>query len=656
MFMPEKMIFMDLVVMREARLELTRFLAKKGCLHIVEQHVSDDKADVAVKPWTGDKPAEDVCQEHLRTIELLLSQLEGEGASVDSDGSIDEVLSLDSEALLAKANHEIGELKEGIEALLKNRHDIEKRINRLDMISEELHLLQECQLSPSSFDSIRYLYAALGALPEGALARISSELEKLPVSVVSRSRAAAGDLVLLVGDVDKADEFDRLLNSAGFTRHSIDERYRVDYEAGMDLIEMDLWAARDELAMVNAKLKKASGDWVERLTYWKRVLKVQSVLLKATGGYGALGESVVLISGFVPESKGEKVVEGLEKRFAGRYVAAYRPAKEVEAEIEVPTKLKNWRIFRPFELFIKNYGLPRYSDIDPTPFMAISYLIMFGMMFGDVGHGAILAMAGACIAFLPYNIFVPARDLGKILMMSGLSGMVFGFLFGSLFGIENDAILPALWMRPSEGDNLTELMLVSLVIGIVIITLGIVLNIIQSFMKGDKAQALIGQWSLSSLTFFWMLLGLGLLSSKGINLPIPTWLIVVICALPLVLIVSGQLLLNHYGKWHGEHDMASLLFEPIEILMNLFTNLASFLRVAAFGLAHASLTMVIFILKDMVDSSVINFINVPVQHLFVIALEGMIVTIQCLRLEYYEFFSKFFNGDGKDFVPLVVDE
>ncbi len=653
MFFPEKMLFVNLLAMRDARLEITGYLADAGCLHIVEQQVSTDN----ILKWTDDEEPAAICDEQLRKIDLLLNQLD---ADID-DFPIEDIkenIQYNSGELLENAQEELSDLNEKIDSLLQKQHKIEMRIKQLDAISEEMHLLEECGLWPLTIDNVRYLYVALGTLPAGELNNVVSEVNNYTCNISVRSRGAAGDLILLVGDKEQAEEFDRILQSAGFIHHNIEERYRKDFDTGMELVEVDLWSMRDELADITRHFKKNRTNWIKRLQYWKKTLSTQSVLLNAIGRFSAVGDNVILLSGFIPVSKEKSIVKGLEHKFAGKYFMQYHNAEEVEKKIAPPTKLKNWKIFRPFEMFIKNYGLPRYGDIDPTPFVAISFLLMFGMMFGDVGHGAILAAAGACAAFLPYNIFTPIRDLGKILMMAGFSGVIFGFLFGSVFGIENDAVLPALWMRPSEGENLTIFLGAALILGIVIISLGIILNIIQAFKQKDPAKALVGQWSVSSLIFFWMLLGLTVIYTGGHSLPLPIWLIVLIIFSPLLLIIGGQALVHYFGNSSShdeEFEIATLLFEPIEIVMNLFTNTASFLRVAAFGLAHAALTMVTFILKDMVDSSAINFINVPLQHLFIIVLEGMIVTIQCLRLEYYEFFSKFFSGDGIEFRPLVID-
>jgi len=354
-------------------------------------------------------------------------------------------------------------------------------------------------------------------------------------------------------------------------------------------------------------------------------------------------------------------VRRLEREADGRYCARFETVEKAAAG-EIPTQLRNGRIFRPFEMFVKTYGLPGYNDIDPTPFVAISFLAMFGMMFGDVGHGLVLAAIGAALAFLPYRALLAMRDLGRILMMAGLSGTLFGFLFGSVFGVEEDHVLPALWMRPSHPENLTLFMGAALGLGLLILSTGIVLGIVQALRQRDVRKALVGQWSAASLIFFWALLVVVGLQMTGRKIPLSSGAVASILGIPLCLIVVGQIgpfFRGHKKDGAGkeeeeEEEIATILFEPIEVVMNLFTNSVSFLRVAAFGLAHAALTMAVFTINDMVRVPGASVLSLPFEHLFIIVLEGMIVTIQCLRLEYYEFFSKFFVGNGVAYAPLSI--
>jgi V/A-type H+-transporting ATPase subunit I len=313
-------------------------------------------------------------------------------------------------------------------------------------------------------------------------------------------------------------------------------------------------------------------------------------------------------------------------------------------------------------MLVRTYGLPGYNDVDPTPLLGISFLTMFGMMFGDVGHGAMLAAIGAAMAFLPYKALDAMRDLGKILMGAGGSGMVFGLLFGSIFGVEKDSVLPAIWMRPGHPENLARFLGAALALGVVIISTGIILGIVQAVRRRDLRSALIGPWSACSLVFYWgLLLVLGL-QLAGRPAPLPVGAMAALLAVPVVLIGAGQFLLQMVDQRRGRHgphadaELATIAFEPIEVVMNLFTNSVSFLRVAAFGLAHAALTTAVFVVNDMVRLPGSSIISLPFEHIFVVVMEGMIVTIQCLRLEYYEFFSKFFRGEGVAYAPLTAAE
>jgi len=284
------------------------------------------------------------------------------------------------------------------------------------------------------------------------------------------------------------------------------------------------------------------------------------------------------------------------------------------------------------------------------------------MMFGDVGHGAMLAAIGAGMAFLPYRMLDGFRDLGRIVMSAGGVAILFGLLFGSVFGVEKDSVLPALWMRPSHPENLAFFLGSALALGAAILSLGIVLSIVQAVRRKDLRTALIGPWSACSLVFYWGLLSVLGLQMAGRPLDIPVWAAASLLAAPIALIGIGQLVLHAVDRArgrespHGEVELATLVFEPIEVVMNLFSNSVSFLRVAAFGLAHASLTTAVFVVNDMTRVPGSDIITLPFEHLFVVVLEGMIVTIQCLRLEYYEFFSKFFRGDGAGYAPLSVVE
>jgi V/A-type H+-transporting ATPase subunit I len=215
-------------------------------------------------------------------------------------------------------------------------------------------------------------------------------------------------------------------------------------------------------------------------------------------------------------------------------------------------------------------------------------------------------------------------------------------------------------MRPSHAENLTRFLGAALVLGVGVLSAGIGMGILQSARRKDATKALIGQWSASSLAFYWAVLALLGAQMLGRPVPVPSGVAVAALAAPLALIGFGQILAHRFrkrGDGHegGEEEPATVMFEAVEVVMNLFANSVSFLRVAAFGLAHAALTTAVFVIEDMIRVPGSSVVSQPFEHLFIVALEGMIVTIQCLRLEYYEFFSKFFSGGGLPYAPISVD-
>jgi len=262
---------------------------------------------------------------------------------------------------------------------------------------------------------------------------------------------------------------------------------------------------------------------------------------------------------------------------------------------------------------------------------------MFGMMFGDIGHGLGLLVLGIALIFSK-----ALRDVGNILMLCGLSGMAFGFLFGSFFG--RDDVVSPLWFNPSLNPN--KFLAIGIGFGVVMITLGIILNIIQNIINKHIKEAVFSQWGIVSIVFYWLILYVAAASVRyHLNIP-GVWLMAVFLV-PLLMILVGNLL------WNSDGDIADIIFTPVEIVMNLLTNTISFVRVAAFGLAHAALGSCVYLIAySMGNITSLKESLIIEGNIGIIIFEGLIVFIQALRLEFYEFFSKFFMLQGREFKPL----
>lgn len=322
-----------------------------------------------------------------------------------------------------------------------------------------------------------------------------------------------------------------------------------------------------------------------------------------------------------------------------------------------PTKLKNIKLFRPFEMYVKMYGLPDYQEFDPTIFIALTYSFIFGAMFGDVGQGICL-MAGG---FLLYKL--KHMDLAGIIAGCGIFSTIFGFLFGSVFGFEN--IIEPIWLRPKEAmsvipfvGNLNTVFIVAIAFGMLLIMLTMAINIMRGFKAKDMEAALFDTNGIAGLVFYAAVVLVLVLFMTGNPLP-GGIVLALLFGLPLIAIALKEPLTALVEKkaevLPKEKGMfiVQTVFEMFEVLLSYFSNTLSFVRIGAFAVSHAAMMEVVLMLAGAENGGSPNWLVVIFGNLFVMGMEGLIVGIQVLRLEYYEFFSRFYKGTGREFKPYA---
>ena len=341
--------------------------------------------------------------------------------------------------------------------------------------------------------------------------------------------------------------------------------------------------------------------------------------------------------GWIPEQNLKALIPKLEKD-----EIEYTIKNHDEVATIPPTKLKNPKIVKPFESIVKMYGVPNYSELDPSIFVAITAFLMFGFMFGDVGQGFVILVIGLILMKMK-------KSLGSIFLAVGISAILFGIVYGSVFGKE-DIIKGII---PSPMDNITNMLIAGIAVGAVLIIIAMIFNIKNGIKNKDKARALFDKNGLAGLAFYVIILVLivGFLL-KG-KLVISLGLSITLIAIPLLLILFKERIESYLNqnKSKVKSSIVEKIFELIEMLLNIASNTISFVRLAAFAINHVGLCMAIYILSDMVGGAGSVIVGI-IGNLIVIALEGLIVAIQVLRLEYYELFSRFYTGDGKEYIPI----
>ncbi|MBQ8170460.1 MAG: hypothetical protein IJZ95_00580 [Oscillospiraceae bacterium] len=372
-------------------------------------------------------------------------------------------------------------------------------------------------------------------------------------------------------------------------------------------------------------------------------------------------------TGYCPTKSCTKLTEKLLT--IGDVTATEVPLKGKAATADVPVKLKNNVIFRPFEMFVKMYGLPEYGTFDPTPYVAVTYMLMFGIMFGDVGQGLAISLLGLIMSRISKNGLFP------IMTRIGLFSAAFGVLYGSVFGIET--IIEPFFHRENiwralgyteQPHNIfqvaTVLLIAALCIGIVLIVISMTFNTVLNFRRRKWGEALFSVNGVCGLVFYIALVaGVAGMFLFGIELFSPLYIIAFI-ALPLVLIFFKHPLSDLIsGTKHGEKiSIGNFIIENFidlfEAALSFLSNTMSFLRIGGFILSHAGMMLVVAQLAgtnvpgaEITVGTVITYI---IGNLIVMGVEGLLVGIQILRLEFYEIFNRFYSGNGKSFRPVEI--
>lgn len=340
--------------------------------------------------------------------------------------------------------------------------------------------------------------------------------------------------------------------------------------------------------------------------------------------------------------------------------------KEVEIEVrpahsdkrlDSPTKLKNGWFARPFLMFVEMYGTPEYDGIDPTPLVAIIYSLLFGMMFGDLGQGA-------CVCLVGYWMYHKKNmQLGAIMERIGIFSMIFGVIFGSVFG--NETMLNPLYHallgleeKPIEimsSSFILPLLVFAVAIGAFLNLLSIVINIRLQYKKQNKGELYFSQNGIAGFVFYGSVILGAVLTVLGMHAFNAVYVIVLIL-LPLTLIflkeplerkMEGKVM---FPDGFGAYCMEGF-FELFEICLSYITNTISYLRVGGFVLSHAGMMMAVTMIMEMaggIGGLIVGIFG----NILVMCLEGLIVGIQVLRLQFYEMFSRYFTGNGVMFKTI----
>jgi len=633
MLTASSMELVSVVVLKEKIEDITYRLLKLGIFHPVDiRHIEDELRDLS--PYEIDKEyaewdeLDSRLKDNLRRLDISLPPIK----------NIKSFSGEDIKKVLTGIEDDTARFfvqKEELESELQNKSSIFSQLKSYPLFS----LKRESVYS--------FLEVTLGRVAEKNISVLERSLKDVPYIFYPFKKE--GDKIAALFIALRRDRVltDRVLKDISwekmeFPKHTEDISKDVEGK-----LSEEIGVIKKKLQDMQSQVKKIGESHKDDLSGIQSLIKLKKSLLEAKK-YSCITDKTILLSGWVPREERENVVREI-KMIDNRSYIESKNAGEVDIpKEEIPVKLKHCAFFKPFELLIDSYGIPRYGTIDPTIFVAISFLIMFGAMFGDIGHGLVLGLGSL---FLKMSKNEKIKQASALLVYCGISSIIFGVLYGSFFGME----FRSLWIKPIE--NIMEIFTVSVMFGMGFISLGILINIINAMKDKDYLKALFDKSGLIGGIIYWAGIGLftkmAMAKTQGVNVYFA------IISAGVILLFLKPFIEAIFKK--TKHNILVALMEStidiLEVGMSYLANTVSFIRIAAFALAHAGLFIAIFELSRIVNDAggaVLSFLVVILGNMLIIFLEGLVVTIQSLRLNYYEFFSKFFMTGKETYKPVKI--
>ena len=558
--------------------------------------------------------------------------------------------------------------EEAVDVIREIKGELHQTEQNLPALKQELAESQDLLHKISPFRSLpveiselvkfRFIKLRFGRIPRDLCKKfeqyVYDDLNMIFLKTQTDEEYVWGICFIPPGQKEKADA---VLSALRFERVWVPDEYTGTAEEAYE----ELNAKCRKLTSEIERIRKKSDEMIR--TRAGELLAARTVLARRTKNfdirkYAACTKerevTYYILCGWMGEADAKAFIAETEKD--PKVTCIEEDAQQVTYE-NPPTRLKNPGIFKPFEMYIKMYGLPSYKELDPTVFVAITYSLLFGAMFGDLGQGMLL-LIGGFILYKKKNM-----ALAGIISTAGFFSSIFGILFGSIFGFED--IIPALWLRPREAmsqlpviGNLNTVFVVAVAFGMFLILVTMVMHIINAVKAGSVGDKWFDTNGVAGFIFYAMICLCIVLVMSGRTLP-GTVLLVLLIGLPLLAIALKEPLENIIEKKKPLIDggigmyITQTFFELFETMLSFFSNTLSFVRVGAFAVSHAAMMEVVLMLAGAENGGSPNWIVVVLGNLFVCGLEGLIVGIQVLRLEYYEMFSRFYRGDGREFRPFL---
>jgi V/A-type H+-transporting ATPase subunit I len=480
----------------------------------------------------------------------------------------------------------------------------------------------------------RFIETLVGSVPEAELAALTDELGQVGGIVELFGRQAGRAYLVVI-----CPQLRCLLSRAMLEKHRWHEiRLPTEFSGRPQEIESELKNLCQRITRGVDSLEQTHRHTFQgiedRLAHVVKSIELAEPYARVVAETVATPGDKLLIRGWIPQRNLKRLQTRLAASLSRGYQLATRAPEPGERE-SVPYARRYPTWMGPFAELVRGYGVPCYGDFDPTVFFMLSFTAMFGMMFGDVGHGLLIVFAALLLRG-------ETKRFRPLLLAAGAAACLFGWFYGSVFGLED--IIEALWISPLSDP--VRMLHAALWWGVGFLAATQLIMLYNRVVARNWRAALFDAGGAAGLMLY---LGgvaaiyLNYADKPGAQL-----------AGGLAVVGFALILIHHCAlqtePWPGRFFLS--LMDALETVFNDFINTLSFMRVAAFSISHVALAMAISTLSAEMGSTG-QIVMLVFGNLLILVLEGSIVAIQALRLEYYEGFSRYFTCFGRDFKPLL---
>lgn len=556
---------------------------------------------------------------------------------------------------LKSAEQDLERINKDVSDNIKEVNEKRSIVNEYRQILDKLKCIEYEHISLDELRSLKYFEYEIGFLSKEDHIHVKKNYENINAIILrlGSSDQFKENMYIAFYIKQYKQEITQLLKSLNWQKIVIPKAFIGSIKEIKDKLSNEIQTLENEINNIECKMSKNKEENILLLNKVYTRVKLESKIHELRQQI-IHGENIIIFNAWVREKDVNKIEE-IVQNITDKYVVMARKPSELPDKLVPPTLLKNNWFYKPFESIVKLYGLPASNELDPTPFLAITFCLMFGIMFGDLGQGFVYFLAG--LLFL----YKKSETIGGVLTRLGISSMIFGLVYGSFFGIEDIPILEHIRLiTPLESSSILIILLMGIIFGIVMLTVSYLFGVINYIKKKDLQEALFGKNGVAGYLFFASLILTALSVTKIVNLSINTSLLFMGTSILLMIFKEPltNLLLKKRPLIHGaksEYYIESG-FEGIETILSTLSNAISFIRVGAFALNHAGLFLAFLVISELMPNVALKFLILLIGNILILVLEGLVVFIQGLRLQYYEMFSKYFSGNGIEYKPIKCDE